>query len=259
MTEDVKPTGEEEVKQEEVQLSPIQEKALSQGWKPRDQFEGSDEEFIDAPEFVRRGELFGKIETQSRELKTVRQALDALKQFQSQIAEREYQRALKSLQETRKQAFVEGDTEKAFAIEEQIDEVKQQAAEIRRQAQAPVVQELAPEFVAWTEKNPWYNTNKAMRAAADSIGLEHARAGVPQAEVLKLVEKAIREEFPHKFSNPNRERPNAVESSSRTGTSVQRASGPVMNDQERDIMRKIVRSGVMTEAEYIAEFKKMKG
>ncbi len=258
MSEELKDTDQQEVQQEEVKLTPIQEKAIAQGWKPKDQFEGDEAEFIDAPEFVRRGELFGKIESQSKELKMVRQALDAMKQFQSQIADKEYQRALKSLQETRKQAFADGDTEKAFAIEEQIDEVKEQAAEIRRVAQTPAVQELNPDFVAWTEKNSWYNTNKAMRAAADAIGVAHARAGLGQQEVLRLVEKEIREEFPHKFTNPNRERPNAVEGSSRSGTSVQR-SAPAMNDQERDIMRKIVRSGVMTEAEYLSEFKKMKG
>lgn len=237
-------------------LTPIQEKALEQGWKPKDQFEGEEDEFIEAAEFVRRGELFGKIENQSRELKMVRQALDALKTHHGKVAENEYNRALKALTEQRKQARQDGEFEKADQIDEQIDQVKSEKAEV--QAAIPQVQELNPQFVQWTEKNTWYNSNKAMRAAADAIGIAHARAGASPEEVLKLVEKEIRTEFPHKFTNPSRDRPNAVESSSRSGSSVQRSTA-ALDEGEREVMRKIVRSGVMTEAEYMAELKKVKG
>lgn len=257
MTEETKdaPEGAIDQQEEAPKLTAVQEKALEQGWKPKDQFEGDEDEFIDAPEFVRRGELFGKIEHQSKELKMVKQALDAFKQHHSKVAENEYNRALKALQEQRKQARVDGEFEKADALDEQIDEVKAQKAEV---VNLPPVQELNPEFVAWSDKNTWYNSNKVMRAAADAIGIAHARAGVSPDQVLKLVEKEIREEFPHKFSNPARDRPNAVESSSRSGSSVQRSTA-VLDEGEREVMRKIVRSGVMTEAEYMAELKKVKG
>ena len=45
--------------------------------------------FIDAPEFVRRGELFTKIEKQSKELKAVREALKALGEHHSKVKEME--------------------------------------------------------------------------------------------------------------------------------------------------------------------------
>lgn len=256
MTEEVVEGGQESV--QEVKLTPIQEKALDQGWKPKEQFEGDESEFIDAAEFVRRGELFQKIEHQSKELKSVKQALEAFKQHHSKVAESEYNRALKSLQESRKQAFVDGETEKAFAIEEQIEEVKAEKATAQREAATPAVQELNPEFVAWTGKNPWYQSDRAMRSYADSVGLDLARQGFSPSEVLRKVEEDVRKEFAHKFTNPKRDRPNAVEGTSRGGVSVQRGTVE-MDSGEREVMRKLVRAGALTEAEYMVEFKRMKG
>ena len=55
--------------QEQPTLSPIEEKAIQMGWRPKDQFEGDEEEFIDAKEFVRRQPLFDRIENQNKQLK----------------------------------------------------------------------------------------------------------------------------------------------------------------------------------------------
>jgi hypothetical protein len=256
MTEEVVSNENENTDQapEAPKLSAIQEKALEQGWKPKDQFEGEEDEFIDAAEFVRRGELFSKIDHQGKELKAVRQALDALRVHHTKVAQTEYNRALKTLQESRKEAIENGDTEQAFAIQDQIDTVKAE----RVQIDIAPVQELNPEFVEWTERNTWYSKDEDMRVVADKFGIKLHEQGKSPAEVLKLVEAKIKDTFPHKFANANRDRPNAVESSSRSGKSVSRGNDGLSED-ETQIMRKIVRSGVMTEAQYKAELKKVKG
>jgi hypothetical protein len=235
--------------------TPIQAKALEQGWKPKEQFEGDEAEFIDAPEFVRRGELFGKIEHQSRELKSVKQALDALRVHNTKVEQAAYDRALKSLQDQRRSAMVEGETERAFALEDQIEDVKKEKERILRDV--PKSFEPPQEFVEWQEKNSWYGKDRVMRAAADKLGTDLAAEGKSPAEVLKLVEKEIKEAFPHKFTNTNRERPGAVEASSRGGNSVARGSSS-LSDDERSIMRKIVGTGIMTEKEYMDQLKKTK-
>ena len=111
----------------EKQYSAIEQRAMEQGWRPKEEFQGDPEAFIDAPEFVRRGELFSKIEVTTRELKQVRQALDALKDHHSKVKETEYKRALASLEAARKQALVEGEHERFFALEEKIEEIKTDA------------------------------------------------------------------------------------------------------------------------------------
>lgn len=243
---------------EEVQLTPIQQKALDQGWKPKDQFEGEEDEFIDAPEFVRRGELFGKIEHQSRELKAVKQALDALKTHNSKIESSAYDRALKALKDQRKEAIIEGETARAFELEDQIEDVQTERARIAREAAVPAVQEVDPAFTAWVDSNPWYTKDSNMQAVADRVGLDLARRGIPQNEVLRKVEEAVKEAFPHKFTNPKRDRASAVEPSSRGGTSATRGVDIHMDADETKIMRKIVASGVMTEAEYKSQLKKVR-
>ena len=79
----------EQVK-EEPQYTEIQLKAIDQGWIPKEEFDGDPEAFIDAAEFVRRGELFEKIEKQSKQLKAVREALEAFRIHHSKVKENEY-------------------------------------------------------------------------------------------------------------------------------------------------------------------------
>ncbi len=251
----------EETKVVEKQLSSIEQKALEQGWIPKEEFHGNEDDFIDAKEFVRRGELFSKIEHQSKELKAVRQALEAFKQHHSKVRESEYNRALKALQDAKKEALVEGEHDKFFALEEKIDEVKREKAEFVQEASKPVVQTETqhPEFQNWVQKNPWYEANRPMRAFADDLGRELASQGYTPTQVLKQVEIEIRKEFPQKFQNPKATRASGVEEPTRSGKSNKNDSF-VLSDEERSIMRKIVSvTPGYTEADYIKELKRVKG
>jgi len=236
------------------EYSPVEIEAIEQGWIPKEEFDGDPALFIDAPEFVRRGELFRKIETQSRELKAVRNALEAMKIHHSKVKEAEYNRALKSLQEARRQAVVDGEHERAFALEEKIDEIKEEKQQIVEAAQEPVVQEdsYTPQFQSWVDRNSWYETNEVMRATADALGVRLHKQGLSPEEVLRKVETEIKKEFAHKFKTPVSNRPNPVESPTRSGGTTETFQ---MTAQEKDIMQKIVGTGVMTQAEYIKELK----
>ena len=90
------------------EVSPVQEEALAQGWVPKDEYEGDPDRWVDAGEFVRRGELFRKIESQSKELKDVRKALAELAKHNSKIREVEYARAIEGLKAQKKEAASPG-------------------------------------------------------------------------------------------------------------------------------------------------------
>ena len=83
-------------------LSPVQQEALDQGWVPKDQFDGDPEKFVDAGEFLRRGELFRKIESQSKEMKELRKALNELAKHNANVRKVEYERAVQSLKAEKK-------------------------------------------------------------------------------------------------------------------------------------------------------------
>ncbi len=264
MTEEVKtdtPATEQTTEATEPQYTEIQLKAIDQGWIPKEEFDGDPSEFIDAPEFVRRGELFKKIESQSKELKAVRKALEALGQHHSKVKEIEYERALKSLKESRKQALVDGDTERALLLEEKIAEVKAEKEQIvedtAKAAQVEDEDGYTPQFQSWVERNTWYETNEVMRGAADTLGRKLHQAGHSPEEVLVLVEKEIRKEFAHKFTNPARNKPSAVEPSTRQNNSQKETFK--LSAEEEQIMRKIVAvTPGYTEADYIKELKAIK-
>jgi len=94
-----------EVPGEAKPLSRIQEEAINQGWVPKEEFAGEEDEFIDAAEFVRRGELFRKIESQSKEMKELRKALNGLAGHNAKIREVEYKRAVDDLKAQKKTAL----------------------------------------------------------------------------------------------------------------------------------------------------------
>lgn len=244
---------------QERQYSEIELKAIEQGWIPKDEFDGDESEFIDAPEFVRRGELFSKIESQSKELKKVREALEAFKVHHTKVKEMEYERALKALKDARRQAVAEGEHERALALEDKIDEVKAEKEQIIQEANSTQPESddsYSPEFTSWVDRNPWYETNKVMRKTADALGKEFYDAGHSPAEVLVLVEKEIRKEFAHKFQNPATKRPSAVEGSTRQSAKKDNFE---LTAEEREIMRKIVAvTPGFTEADYIKDIKALR-
>ncbi len=250
------PAPEQAEQTQEREYTEIELKAIDQGWIPKEEFDGDGSEFIDAPEFVRRGELFSKIEKQSKELKAVRTALEALSSHHSKVKEMEYERALKSLKDARRQATIDGDHERALALEDKIDEVKLEKDQIVQEGKAAVVQEpegYTPEFQNWVDKNSWYESNRTMRKVADEIGKDLYQQGYAPLEVLKLVEKEVRKEFSHKFSNPATNRPAAVEASTRQGS---KKDDFHMTSEQKEMMRKIVQvTPGFTEADYIRDLK----
>jgi hypothetical protein len=246
--------------QTEKQYSAIEQKAIEQGWVPKEEFDGEEAEFIDAPEFVRRGELFAKIEHQSKEVKQLRQALEALKQFNGTIQEQAYNKALKELQAKKKAARADGDHEQADIIDEQIDEIKEEKAEFATKLeQVPTAVQSDPVFESWQANNSWYGKDKAMTAYADEVGRELRRevlaGALSKEQAFQEIAKQVKQEFKHKFSNPKATRASAVESPSRGGRSGFDGGSFQLTDTERTVMRKIVASGVMTEKEYIKQLK----
>lgn len=240
------------------QYTEIEQAAIDKGWRPKEEYTGDPAKWRSAETFLALDEPLKRIESQSKELKRVREALEALTTHHKRVKESEYNRALKQLQEARKEAFRIGENEQAIQIEERIDELKAEKENIVLPEIKPEVEQtVAPEFQAWVEANPWYTTNKAMRAAADAIGIELHNQGLTPKQVLKQVEEEMKREFPNKFQNEKTQKPNTVESSTRG--SPRQAESLDMTPEEKRIMDTIVRTGIMTKEQYIKEYKATKG
>jgi len=261
MNEDiVDPTGAVPETTPEVKSDPLTERALEMGWRPETEWDGAPEDFIEAKEFVRRKPLFEKIEHQSKELKQLRQAFDAFKTHHTKVKETEYNRALKQLKDARRQALSEGETDRAMVLEDKIDEIQEQKQEFDQSAQTAQVQtdnSPRPEFVRWTSENNWYGKDRAMTSYADRLGVELAGQGMHPEEVLREITREMKKEFAHKFTNPKRDAPGAVEGGSRRANISEPAFS--LSEDETRIMNRMVRAGAMSKEDYIKELKKVRG
>lgn len=240
----------------EPQLTAVEQKAAEQGWVPQDEWDGDPEQWRPAKEFLDRGELFKKIEDQNRTIKEFKRALDDLKGHHARTRETEYARALVALKEQKIAALEEGDAATVIKLDDQIDLVKDEQSKLKQAAVEPQEQ-INPEFTNWVDKNKWYETSQPMRAYADALGRDLAYKGMSPAEVLKEVERQVRDEFPQKFRNSNRDKPGAVEGSTNKGGREGNTSIS-LSDEERRVMQRFVRTGVMTEKEYMDELKRIK-
>src|SRR5690349_8946842 len=131
MSEDTKVPQEGQGEQPPKEYTAIEQKAMEMGWRPLEEFEGAEEDFVDAKEYVGRKPLFDKISTQSREVKQLRQAVEALKTHYTAVRETEYNRALAALKAERKTALNEGDGDKFEALTDEIASIEEQAAQIK--------------------------------------------------------------------------------------------------------------------------------
>jgi hypothetical protein len=234
------------------QPSQAEVEARSAGWVPKEEFEGDEHKWVDAGEFLRRGELFAKIEKQNKELKDVRKALAQMAEHNAKVKQAAYKEALETLKAEKKKAFEEGDADAIIEIDEKILETKEQAKQAERADAEQIkqeAQELHPEFKAWVDRNAWYAQSAPMKAFADALGADLATKGLSPSEVLKEVEKQVKEEFPQKFRNPNKDKPGAVEGAS--NKAARPTNGYQPTDMERQIAKRFVRQGLFkTEADY---------
>jgi hypothetical protein len=260
MSEDTQVATPEVAPAKAPEYTPVEQAAMEKGWRPKEEYQGDPERWRSAEVFLALDEPLKRIEHQSKEMRALREALQAFKEHHTKVEASAFDRALTSLKAEKRQAILAGDTEKQLEIEDQVDAIKEQKAVVLAEARKPVVAEVPPvhpEFAAWQSKNSWYSTDEAMTAVADRIGQQLHSQGMSPAQALVKITERIKEEFPHKFKPAGASRAAAVEGSSRSGGS-RSSGGDDLSDQERDIMRKIVRSGVMTEEQYKADLKKAK-
>lgn len=267
MTEVVKPAeGTEKVEtvvtqteQEAPQVSELEQRALDMGWRPKEEFNGNEDDFIDAKEFVRRQPLFDKIETSTKEVKALRKAFEALKGHYTKVQETEYNRALSALQEAREEAITNADGASFTKLDKEIKKVEAQMAEVQKPLEVPP--EVPQEFTNWTNKNQWYTNTSYMRKWADDYGTDLAKQGMSPADVLRKVEEGVRKEFPHKFTNPNKANAPSVENGKPGSTQRSQVDKFELTEQERTVMNTLIRSDpkTFTKEKYIAELKAAKG
>jgi hypothetical protein len=237
--------------------------AMELGWKPKDQFEGDPEDFRSAKDFIERGEMIGKIRSTTQQLKKVEDALRHIANQNKAVYANGYDQALKDLKAERREALADGDLVKADDLQERIEETKELKVKAIQEAGRPV-QEMAqsnPAHEAWLARNPWYE-NKVMRKFADALAIEfiHENKGrISEDDVRKYVADTVREQFPQHFDkkvvaapSPDSEGRGTTRSPVGSDTASKVKAG--MSEEERTIMKTLIRATGMTEKEYLKQY-----
>jgi hypothetical protein len=194
----------------------IEAAARQAGWAPADEWKGDPGDHLDAPEFILKavGEVLPSMRKTLQESKAeVARLSRTLKDFgehHSKTEQRAYERAAKDIQARLDAAATLGDVQ---GVRDATDEL----VELHTEAKAAKPPEPAaatdPAFDDWTDANAWWNKDKVMTAAAVAIAndIEVTEGLKSGPRFYAEVDKRIRAEFPHKFENPNRRLPGAVE------------------------------------------------
>lgn len=236
------------------QIPQVEQEARNQGWVPKEEWQGDPEKWRPAKEFIDRGELLKKIESSQRELKQTNQALKQLAQHHRQVREVEYQRAINDLKKQRKAALIEQDMERVAELDDEIDFTKEQAS-IIPEIHIPEVKEAPAGLVIWEENNKWYKSDRAMTAFTIDLAADLRKQGYQLEDALKIIDKEIRKEFPHKFRNRNTPSAASVEGTGRARSGESSDSFQLSDDQRR-VMRKFIQMGaVKDEKEYVEQLK----
>lgn len=177
----------------------VQAKAESMGWIPPTRYKKAPDQFVDAEEFIKRGEIVIPIirETNKRlaaDLAAAQAKTAALEAAQAQtarsVAEMEERHAVelqKTRERTREQvkaqlaaASQEGDHEAVAELTDRL--VKINAEPPPKEAPktapaAPAPTQVDPELKAWNAENPWFGKDKRRTALALSIAQEFREGG----------------------------------------------------------------------------------
>lgn len=238
--------------------------ARSQGWRPKEEWTGDPNDWVDADEFNRRKPFFDAIHKVNQKNKRLEEQLTALQEHHNKVRQIERENARKELMEERRAAAKENDLEAVVAVDERL-------AELDKTSTAPVVPTRHPALDAFAARNTWYDEDEDLQAYANGIGatIEKKNPTLTTEEVLEMVEKKVKERFPDKFQTQTKSTVSSV-SPSRPGPSgpggvkKKKITYNDLPDEAKDVYNKLVKSprnpyGKMTPDQYLKEYAAISG
>ena len=259
VTEENENTG-HEIQGEVKPPSKWESSARAGGWVPLEEWQGDPEDWTDAKEFVKKGELCHKISGQSSEIKELKKAIGAFTEHHQKVKETEFNRALEYLKQQKKAALEEGDADKLLQADDAIDILKQERQQEAEKAKQQNQTGPTPFFQSWVQQNSWYLQDPELRSFADDIGVgAYQRVGgkIAEPELYALVRQRVMKAYPEKFRGQG-SKTSSVEGAGSNSKPIKSDSFRLSEEEEK-AMKTFVRQGIMTKEEYISEIKRVKG
>lgn len=262
--------GESQQQQDQLRQQ-AETKARAMGWRPKDQFRGDPTKWVEAEEFVRRGEqhlpiLRDRLDRTQRELEELRQTSREALEMQRENQKRErarLQAEIDDLKAKRRDAVASGDQAAFDAAERGIEQrEKVMPPEPKAPVEPAAGRDIPPEALEFEQRNEWFRSDPVLRRKA--IALHNAQLADPDdkrplAEKLLEVENEVKRLHPHKFSNQRRNGASSVDGGGDLGGGGQPRNGAKKGYQDlpaeaRAACDRYVGQKLMTREQYIADY-----
>ena len=231
----------EEVPRETEISQEIIDRARMMGHIPKEEFRGDPEKWVPPDKYVERaenlmpvlksqlGKYENKISNLEAQIESQKKTTEKLLKMGETVQKRAYEQAKRDLTAQQVQAVADGDVEKWQKLEDQKESLPQPEV---IEAEQPV---SSPVFDQWHTGNEWYLKDEDMTDFANlhAQKLTKQNPNMPYEQVLQTVEKKIKETFPTRFANPNREVPSAVDGSTNRQVTP-KSNGQSYNDLPAD-------------------------
>lgn len=246
------PEPQESHEPEVHQVSPeVESEARQFGWRPKEEFNGPEDNWVDAETFVKRGrEITPLLKENNRkllsELKTARSEVNELKltvkefgEMYTKMAENAYKKAIADVKTQIRNAQQEGDYDLVEQLQDQQEQLKEDSKNVKvpqiggnpqaNEAQAKwdgIVQD-------WQEANPWYEKDRVLARQMNAIAAELAQKNPRLLGNPDLLEKAaeiLKEDMPEKFKNTRRSSGSPVSGSEESSSGSTRSRGKSSRD-----------------------------
>jgi hypothetical protein len=238
----------EDRQDEQPDLSPAEQKAWDDGWRPEDQFEGNPENWKTAGEY----NLYGEMQTQVRDAKAesrrTQQEMDSRIASLNKLHAAQQEAAISDLKAQQRQAVEEADTDKFDRLQTQIENTV---------VEAPVAQPVDQDLAEWNAANTWISDGS--EKAQDThgwYGRAMSQPGATTQSVLAYVNKRLTEVYPDQQAptNPRRESATMTEQSRQPRQRQRNGKELSMNDltaSERGDYEKFGKLMFSTEKEFL--------
>jgi len=258
-----------------------QKEARIFGWVPKEEFRGSEDDWVDAEVFVKRGKeinpilrknnelLMKKLDEKAKEIDSIKASVEEFKKFQKESFERktaEYDVQIAQLKSQKREAIAEGNGDLVVDIDDQLDSLKEAQREAKEASKAkPEPEQPAqvsipddPELQSWLNKNNWFGNDIEMTELANTLG-SSVRKQFPHLASRAFLEKLddkIREYMPSKFLG-NKAKGSAVDSSGSvrgSGSSGKKSYDNLPDDAKQACDRFIKQGWIKSKQEYIDSY-----
>jgi hypothetical protein len=198
----------------------IEVKARDMGWRPKDEYSGDPEKWIDAETYVERGETVlpivraqkAKLEKEvaqlRREVEETRQAMassaesiQALETFYTEETKRQVAKAREDLKARIREARTQGEIEEELELQGELTKLNAAEAGAAKREEKPTPAEAkpqppTPEYLAWQEENPWFLEDKkrARRAILIASELREDEPGLKGNAFYRRLDELLRSE-----------------------------------------------------------------